>query len=263
MNKLKEINGKYYQECSIVMLSNDKANDCTGLIQCIKDWESRITPEEDFNKVGDLSYGKNTSQGVFKYWKPQHLYITSNEEIKVEDYFLADNRDNISENNGNPLWVLCKCTKVNNDWLFCNELKEIGLNPDWSKKIIATTDSSISIMGKDYPKLFFDYYPQPSKQFVQKYIEEYNKGNVIDKVLVEYNKNTYEDWTNLPKMSKEEFNTLRIDSHNCITIKPIKTSWSREEIIKLFSELQYDVAQSILNKGKTIIPVDWFKDKLK
>ena len=51
------------------------------------------------------------------------------------------------------------------------------LNIVLSEKIIATTDISLV---KEYNL------PQPSQQFIQKYIEEYNKGNIITDVLVEY-----------------------------------------------------------------------------
>ena len=43
-----------------------------------------------------------------------------------------------------------------------------------AKKIIATTTDSSLVL------------PQPSKQFIQKYVEEYNKGREIKEVLVEY-----------------------------------------------------------------------------
>ena len=51
------------------------------------------------------------------------------------------------------------------------------LNIVLSEKIIATTDISLV---KEYNL------PQPSQQFIQKYIEEYNRGNIITDVLVEY-----------------------------------------------------------------------------
>ena len=41
------------------------------------------------------------------------------------------------------------------------------------REVLATTDDSLRL-------------PQPSQQFIQKYIEEYNRGNIITDVLVEY-----------------------------------------------------------------------------
>lgn len=65
------------------------------------------------------------------------------------------------------------------------------------KKIIATTDESLYFKDTNKnPKQYMGSYismslgenlPQPSQQFIQKYIGEYNKGNIITDVLVEYN----------------------------------------------------------------------------
>ena len=61
------------------------------------------------------------------------------------------------------------------------------------REVLATTDKSLEISNNlDYNQLlpnrkdFRFYLPQPSQQFIQKYIEEYNKGREIKEVLVEY-----------------------------------------------------------------------------
>ena len=57
------------------------------------------------------------------------------------------------------------------DWIYNFETEEIiqcigkGSLRNW-KKILASTDKSLNL-------------PSPSEQFIQKYIESYNKGNVI------------------------------------------------------------------------------------
>ena len=56
------------------------------------------------------------------------------------------------------------------------------------REVLATTDTYLYIHQKEtisLPERVF-YLPQPSEQFIQKYIEEYNKGNIIEDVLVEY-----------------------------------------------------------------------------
>ena len=54
-----------------------------------------------------------------------------------------------------------------------NHTDYIAINKNGCKKIIATTDASLGL-------------PQPSQQFIEKYAKEYNKGNIITDVLVEY-----------------------------------------------------------------------------
>lgn len=159
----------------------------------------------------------------------QHLYLTSDEEIKDGDYGLS---------------VL-------------NEVVLIGKSYDKSlyKKIIATTDNTLKI------KTFYEIesnqeisLPKPSQQFIQYYIEEYNKGNIIKEVEVEYEDlteqlqesidnlrdNCLEDFDNeeespyyhLLEQAIIELNNytpkLNVNVYNIINIKPIKTSWSKE-----------------------------------
>ena len=99
-----------------------------------------------------------------EYKEYQHLYIISDDEIKEGDYYIIDDIPELLKNNG---------------------LKFID---DYCKKVIATTDTSLYTHQKEtvsLPERVF-YLPQPSQQFIEKYIEEYNKGNVITDVLIEY-----------------------------------------------------------------------------
>ena len=120
----------------------------------------------------------------------QHLYIISEDGIKEGDWFLADSRINTSSNNGLPNWILCKCTEVKNTLIYCNEIPNEGHSEDWCKKIIATTDESLTWIEHDdtvpYPKGKQHRLPQPSQQFIEKYIESYNKGFQITDISVEH-----------------------------------------------------------------------------
>lgn len=183
--------------------------------------------ENGFASIGDndklFTKTQLKENWQFKY-NPQHLYVISDDEIKVGDWFLTDDRNSKSENNGNPIWKLLKCDSITNKWIESNSEKGIGYNPDWSKKIIATTDDLwvkepiLNQLGhfNNYPL------PQPSQQFIQKYIEEYNKGNVITDVLVEYETTQYNSSGVPVTWSSEnnlEINTvLKVDKNNTITI---------------------------------------------
>jgi hypothetical protein len=81
---------------------------------------------------------------------PQHLYIISDEEIKVGD------------------WCIDK-----NNCIYKQETDKIFQTFTNSNKIITTTDKSLEL-------------PEPSPEFIDKFIREYNKGNVIEEVMVEY-----------------------------------------------------------------------------
>ena len=110
------------------------------------------------------------------------IYILNEDEIKEGDWFIGDN-------------ISIKQCTLNNGG-------NINFKGGWysgstnCKKIIATTDTSLNYIEHDdtvpYPKGVQIRLPQPSQQFTTKYIEEYNKGNVITDVLVEYE----QDYTN-------------------------------------------------------------------
>ena len=182
--------------CNVVMLpTNEKAS---NIVKILKDTISYTTTE-------------NISGGNY-----QHLYITSNNEIKKDDWFIANQgvHQCIEVVAGDYPYKIAN--KYNN-----NEIQYQSKN--WlGKKIIATTDTSLEL-------------PQPSKQFIQKYIEEYNKGNVITKVEVEH---TYDNGEMFVPMNTQY---LLINNDNTINIKPIKDSWSREEIMTLFRHFRTDM----------------------
>ena len=98
------------------------------------------------------------TQDLDELYKPQHLYITSDEKKKVGD------------------WIINK----NGDTLMC--VSEIGASglPDWSK-VIASTDPKLT---GNQPKsiLMQDFVSKVPQSFVKEYCE---KGG-IDKVMVEY-----------------------------------------------------------------------------
>ena len=161
----------------------------------------------DENETGKLIYSDSNIRTPTQL---QHLYIISDDEIKEGD------------------WYYCK--RLNKIF---QAIKGITYNIEGNEhKIIATTDESLNL-------------PQPSKQFIQKYIEEYNKGNVITDVLVEY-ENVYIDafGTKIVQHKKDSNSYLKqctfINSilkvnpkDNTITIKKTKENYTKEEVIRL------------------------------
>jgi hypothetical protein len=150
--KIIEINNKHYQECDVVMLKSNKAS---------KYWL-------DNDKLSQYNHPQRLGSGG----TPVEFYILSNEEIK--------------ENN----WYIHK--QVNNLRLLQHSTNNLPLD---AKKVIATTDSSLNLgiqKGKIYLQQFKNtkyepnIIPQIPQQFIEHFITEYNKGNVISKVLVEW-----------------------------------------------------------------------------
>lgn len=147
----------------------------------------------------------------------QHLYITSDEEIKEGDWCI-----NLAHK------IVIKPTDI--EWA--------NSNYDNLKKIISTNDSSLTIDTEmdihSIPTQHIEedkVLPQPSQTFIKKYVEDYNEGNVITDVLVEhlrgsdgyYDENDNWHWKILGVKVNPKNNT--------INIKKIKDSWSREEVI--------------------------------
>lgn len=184
-----------------------------------------------------------------KEWVNQYIYILSDE--KIENCWFVDIYINK---------VYHSSTHVPNE--NC-------------KKIIATTDKYLTTLfiptgfksgvgalshSKQIPL------PQPSQQFIEKYVEEYNKGNIITDVMVEY-----ESYHGI-KTSIAEINAISGDGSmnwkglgddrdfklkvnlkdNAITIRKVKNSWSREEVIKIIDYCWGYKNESIQTKSEWI-----------
>ena len=142
----------------------------------------------------------------------QHLYIISDDEIKKGDWGYHTNQKSIIQ-----IGSEAKLMK-----------KHLYL-----KKVIATTDTSLFFINLSHLGInWIDVpLPQPSQQYIEKYVESYNKGEVITDVLVEY------DWEFIgdnPLIDNYQGSTtkLKVNSKdNTITIKKLKNNWNREEVI--------------------------------
>ena len=186
---------------------------CEGLIQCHTEWKSYITPEEDYSSVGDLSFDRNSSEGVFAHWKPMALYILSNNKKDIEDgdYVYVDCNQNITGYKGFGIWKYMKAPCPMPYWgnsMFC-------------KKVIASTDKSLGL-------------PEPSREFIRKYIMAHNKGDIITSkpitdVLVEYYPED-EDWSELSGAFTIP-ETVKVSLDNTITIRKVKDSYTEAELI--------------------------------
>lgn len=100
---------------------------------------------------------------VFTHYNPQHLYWLSDEEIKEGDWVLVYYRDK---------WHLHKTSyKDAIGWIMIGDYT-FDQTSEY-KKIIATTNPELNL-------------PRPSNPFLEAFVIEWNKGNKIERVLVEY-----------------------------------------------------------------------------
>lgn len=107
---------------------------------------------------------------------PHHLYFLSDEEIKKGDWYYDFHNQEVCQSN---------FTKLPLEFGNC-------------KKIIVTTDRSLSEQIMYYPDgaiigdiESYKLLPQPSTSFIEHFVEEYNKGNIITEVEVEYEEGKY------------------------------------------------------------------------
>ena len=197
-------------------------------------------------------------------YEHQHLYITSDDEIKKGDYIIHKDHKNK---------IIKAKSVLDNKWI------------DWYK-IIATTDKSLLLNFEGYEKYTGRkysakvYLPQPSKAFIEKYC----KVGGIDEVMVEYQEFYYKRWEaddgykgEWKRITFESYNysitnpeslhhkwkgykkevKLKVNSHNEITIHPIKDSWSREEVENLIYSAMKDKGYTTVAKWQ-----EWIKNNL-
>ena len=147
----------------------------------------------------------------------QHLYIISDEEIKVGDWRLENDHIYRTLDSETTRWA----------------------NENGCKKIIATTDTSLQIKHFNsgvFKDLLYNL-PQIPQHFIEKYTEEYNNGNVIDDIKVEYEFVDCEGKLVHPSRVQDGCGIrLKINSDNTINISTQKEIYSGEEVVNLIKE---------------------------
>jgi hypothetical protein len=149
----------------------------------IGDWNKGHLRLERCERITSL--GHSWSRNGIKT-EIQHLYVLSDDDIKE------------------------------GEWIYESDLKTINqagkdyIRNSADKKIIATTDNlKIEVDGNRgdlLPDVSFDIeVPKVKQKFIEYFIEQYNKGNIITDVVVEYR-------------------------NNSLTIKKAKDNWNRDEV---------------------------------
>ena len=158
-------------------------------------------------------YCPETSYVTDSEYTNQHLYVLGGDSIRAgEPYMWMDNKA-ISTATTNDLIHLSK------------HLKEGHIKP-----ILATTDrelyNRIPMNGGHFLNASL---PKLRDSFVSKFMEQYNKGNVLTDVMVEY-----EDDLNQDDYDKDGFAAkcrLKLDN-GCIITHKVQNSFTREEMLE-------------------------------
>lgn len=177
-----------------------KTNECQVVMLPTEDKTKLFTSKRD-DKL-HYHFKGNTPNSVKSY---QHLYVTSDEEIKEGDHYLIKD-DQFT-------------MKAIGDQIILDNLNKID-----ARKIIATTSDKFDLINKGLDRSKDIIFPRISQSF----IEQYCKEGGINKVLVEYENNPIYTGDGCHEDNWER----KVNSHNKITIYPIKDSWIREEVEK-------------------------------
>lgn len=192
------------KEIKVVMLSSDNKSDIVTWGKNLRNSSMKI--KDDYDVAFAL---------CAKY---QHLYFLSDEEIKDGDWFIYDNTlYNRVKKSLTPSVTVFIELYPHLDLL--ERFREVYISD--CKKIIATTDTSLL---KDFNKEGddgFDLFPQPSKKWLEHFITEYNKGNKLEKVMVEYDVTHISgafDIDDMFEFGGYDIERLKINSDNTINI---------------------------------------------
>lgn len=230
-SELIQIGGKSYKQMEVIMLPT-------------KEQRWKVENEHD-NRYEFYSFTDSklySRKSNVDNWSLSHLYILSSEEIKEGDwvyhpevsqeYTIVDTRkeaDDIYSKGQHPAQGVYRHVSTTNTWY----LKE--------KKIIATTDESISRENPYTNKYLFDtiyLLPRPSDDFIKAYVKAQGKG--FDKVLVEYELYSSCNSGNTGRIIEEGFHLdiykLKTSPDNTITIKPVQEVYVSEKALPFVIE---------------------------
>ena len=205
-------------------------------------------------KIGELLISGNGTMFVANCdpinARPTYVYVVSTDTIKVGDWFLNDDRDSVRANDGKPIWVLYKCTSIENGWLYGNNFQGIGHNPDWSRKVIASNNPELHkgwIRDEDPKREYPDYVmittmrgiPKLSDSFIQEFIHRYNIKHPMDDIMVEYG---FTIDKSLGHFHQERRYFLKINPDDTVNTKEEQRTWTRAEVT--------EIARQAFNQGE-------------
>jgi hypothetical protein len=194
------------KKCNVVILATEKATNLA-----FNKESNKVFPSEKFISKVAKEHG----------WAFQHLYILSDEKIKEGDWYF-DKKSGVN--------------KATSGFEF-NEIElALGFNKNTTFKIVASTDKLVKYTNEDTDGVH-EYLPSIPESFINKYIEEYNKGNVIKEVMVDYEfdySNIYEKWDEEKGAYFIHKEQLKLRKDNTIILSKVKDTFTKEEMKRAF-----------------------------
>ena len=172
----------------------------------------------------------------------QHLYIVNGDAILLDDWGYHNLDGTVIQ--------------------FTADLIDKDVRRFGYKKVIATTDTFLyketgrAVETVNGFKATYRYLPKPSKEWFEHFINEYNKGNIITDVLVEYELIPFSKLA----PNRERDSRLKVNPDNTINIKSTKDSWNREELKELLLKISpnnTNELQEFNNKWSDGEKVEW------
>jgi hypothetical protein len=198
----------------------------SNLLLCIKSYtEHKDTPAENSDNKGNFRLGFGIYSNT-EFYQHQNIYITSDEDIKVDEYYLGDDNQ-----------IYCLVSKVN-----CN-----------GKKIILTTDQDLIKDGiQAIDDEFLEWFVKnPSCEYVEIKKGSYNLSPMEERLEKEYvPKGTFDTYKIIipqeePKQDRTCTNNCSVVCGECQILEP-KPLLSVEWLLRYIEDLN--------NKGYTFIP---------
>ena len=188
-----------YEEINIVLLPTSEKGNFRG--------RNKFYPSDICSYENKLYDSKSTAYNPL-HTTFMHVYVTSNDTIGNNEYFICDNKIfQLKHSDGDYSWY----------------------DPNICKKIVATTDKSITIN-----KIVVDSIssgikqvepPKPNPEFISELIENYNNHLDVSTALLEY-------------VKFDNFSFAKINPEtNTVNLKSIKQTFNKSEIVDIFNKL--------------------------
>lgn len=251
------IEGKVYQKCSVIKLPTNKPITEDSLLffgGYLIDGCRISVPDNAVTFLNPIDKTFQTISGIDRF-EGRYLYFLSSEEIKEGDC--------IYEVASQKLGKYHYDSAENTHDLVIADKNYPFITPEYFKKVIATTDPALTLNFHDgATNTEINGLPRPSNSFLEAYVREYNKGNIIKEVLVEMEQLCHQTGqpcgfpcNGLENCKKSLY--LKVAPDNSITISKIKgeKTYTRNEVIGIL----IDYRNSIMPVGeKEIVYLNQF-----